>query len=127
MNVFNARDGMFDLLVDGGYPLSPTAAGLLWFMLFNTIYDPGSKYFCHVNPVLSTNAALSTGTRRGEKSVRRGMAELEELGFIERTAQFGYSGFQRENLIKMTTPDDFCWAYRRRGHAQDSRCNEECS
>ena len=126
MNAFTTRDGMFDLIRDGKYPLSPTAAALLWFMLFNTIYDPGSKYFAHVNPALSATAQLAEGTCRSSRAVKQALAELEELGFVTRTAQFGYNGFQRENLIKMGSPSDFCWAHRRRGHTKSARCVAEC-
>lgn len=117
---------MDELLQDGGYELSPSSVALLWYMLYHTIYDPGSKIFCHVNPLKSTNRALSKGTLRGERTVRQSLAELEALGFIRREQQFGTNGYQQQNLIKMTTPDDFCWAYRRRGHRRDEECKRQC-
>lgn len=127
MDAFDTRDGMHDLLVDGAYELSPTATGLLWYMLFHTIYDPGSKLFKYVNPRRSTVRSLCEGTRRSPASVKRGLAELESLGFVKRIQQFGANGYRRQNLLLMTAPDDFCWTYRRRGHRDDAACKEECS
>lgn len=126
LSAFNSRDGMFELLGNGEYNLSPTAAGLLWFMLFHTIYDPGSRLFQHVNPLRSTVTALSLGTRRGERSVQRGLGELETLGFIERIPQFGINGYQQQNLIKMITPSSYCWAHCCRGHRHDEECEQQC-
>jgi len=117
---------MYALLVDGEYDLSPTAAALLWFMLYSTFYYPGHSLYLHVNPAVASRSALSKATRRSEASVKRGLAELEELGFIVRTQQFGANGYQRTNAIKMSAPNDFCWAHRRRGHRRDARCREDC-
>ena len=127
LSAFDTRDGMHDLLVRGEYDLSPTAAALLWYMLFNTIYDPGSRWFVHVNPARSSNAALSAGTRRSVRAVQSALHELEGYGFIQRSAQYGANGFQQQNLIKMTTPPDYCWAHGRRFHNGDDECLSVCS
>jgi len=123
---FEIRDGTFDLLDEGDYALSPTAACLLWFLLACTFHDPMHKLYGHVNPSMCSTRALCKATRRSPAAVRKAMGELESLGFLKRTPQFGYNGFQRENMIKMTAPDDFCWVYRRRGHPKDAACLADC-
>src|ERR1700749_3723211 len=117
MNILEARDGTFDLLKDGGYRMSPTAHTLLWFLLANGIYDPNSKWFGHVNIYMTSNATLRVATGRNKQAVAGGLKQLEDNGFIRKTRQWRDKGSKQTPDIKLTTPGDFCFTCRKRGHA----------
>lgn len=122
MNIFELRDGTFDLLKDGGYKMSPTAHALLWFLLFHGMWDRNSKWFSHVNINKTGQETLAVAVGRDRKSVSRGLAELEANGFIKRTPRRdSRTGNRQVTDIELTTPGDldFCWSCRTRGHIED--------
>lgn len=121
MHVFDIRDSTLGVLRDGGYELSPTAAALLWFLLFHGIYDRGSKWYGHVNIQMCGQDTLSIAVRRHRKAVGLGLAELEATGFIKRHRRYHPEhGNRLPDGIELTTPDDFCYACRKRGHDENN-------
>lgn len=109
--------GTIEMLRDGGYQMSPTASTLLWFFLANMIRDPNSQWDRHVNIYMTSMRMLTVATCRSESSIRSALAELEHLGFIYKTPRVRSDGSDTNPDIEMTTPGDFCFSCRKRGHA----------
>lgn len=113
MGTFDMRDSTFTILKKGQYDLSPTAVSLLWWLLLNTFGDPHHRWAGFVNPYLTSNKELQEATRRSERAVTRGLAELESYGFIEIHENYSSAGRQ-PNRIKITVPPDWCWSHETR-------------
>jgi hypothetical protein len=116
-HAFEVRDGMFSVLRDGNYNLGPSAIALLWFMLFQGIYDPGSKWYGHVDTRFTSQEVLAIAIRRSRRAVGTGLAELEAAGFLERHHRYNSeTGNRLSDSIKLQIPSDFCLNCRGRGH-----------
>lgn len=120
LNGFSARDGIGQIVSDGPYLMSPTASGLLWYLVYSGIYDPGSPWFSFVNPKKTSMAMLCGALGgRSERAIQTAMRELEILGFIVRHPRFSSSGSQVANAIELGTPGDWCFKCRARGHGTE--------
>jgi hypothetical protein len=120
MHAFDNRDGTLEVLRDGGYRMTPTAHALLWFLLFHGIYDRGSEWFGHVDIRVTGQAILASAVGRNRKAVGLALTELEAYGFIKRTKRYPAGGGRLADDIELSSPDDFCFACRGRGHQKDS-------
>lgn len=114
--------GTYELLRDGGYRMSPTAHGLLWFFMSHIIRDRGSQWFGHVNIYMTPSRILEIAVGRSANTVRMALTELEDTGFIVRTPRVRGDGSDSNPDIEMTVPLDFCFACRTRGH-EDGSCS----
>jgi biotin operon repressor len=120
MDAFGVRDGMFSVLRDGSYRLGPSAIALLWFMLFQGVYDPGSRWYGFVDTRFASQEVLAIAVRRSVRAVRTGLEELEEEGFIVRSHRYHHgTGNRLPDSIKLQIPSDFCLNCRSKGHNRD--------
>lgn len=118
MFAFTVRDGTAEMLEDGAWKMTATSYAVLWVLLYHGIYDRNSKWFGHADIKMTSQERLARVTGRTRQSVNVALAELEHNGFIKRHKRFGTDGSRLNDDIELTTPDDFCFACRARGHAE---------
>jgi hypothetical protein len=116
LQAFKVRDGVFAMVHDGEYKLSPKALSIYWFLLYHGMWEPGSEWFSHVDIRMTSHKVIAIATGWSVKSVQRALHELEEAEFINVFQRMSKDGRGRMNDgIRLTYPDDWCNKCHKRG------------
>jgi hypothetical protein len=92
----------------GEYGLSQEAASVFWYLHGHGVWEPGHPWLGYADFRMTMNSFIQSATSLDEDSVRRGLGELEEKGFIRRTPWFWKNGMQSNDSIEFTVPHDWC-------------------